>query len=78
MLELGGKEKEFHFEIGRIIDPQKINFVFTFGNLGTQIAEGARTIFPIERVFSFHRETTADRRVKEIYKCKDAYYGKSL
>jgi UDP-N-acetylmuramoyl-tripeptide--D-alanyl-D-alanine ligase len=69
MLELGEKEKEFHFEMGRIIDPQKINFVFTFGNLGAQIAEGAKGAFPAERVFSF---TEKQALIEELKKYTNA------
>ncbi len=57
MLELGEQEKEFHYEMGKKIDPQKISFIFTFGNLGVQIAEGAKTNFSTERVFSFKEKT---------------------
>lgn len=65
MLELGEKEKEFHFEMGRIIDPQNINFVFTFGNLGAQIAEGAKTVFPAERIFSFTEKQSLIEELKK-------------
>lgn len=53
MLELGKREEQFHVEIGKNIDPQKINYVFTYGKLGEKIAEGARSIFPENRVFSY-------------------------
>ncbi|WP_338450783.1 UDP-N-acetylmuramoyl-tripeptide--D-alanyl-D-alanine ligase [Niallia oryzisoli] len=53
MLELGEKEKEFHVEMGKYIDPEKIDYVFTFGKLGAEIAAGAKTIFSAERVFSY-------------------------
>lgn len=53
MLELGEQEKEFHYEMGKNLNPQKINYVLTFGKLATYIAEGAMTAFPPDRVFSF-------------------------
>lgn len=53
MLELGPKEKQFHIEIGEYINPNKIKYVFTYGKLATYIAEGARTNFEQDRVFSF-------------------------
>ena len=53
MLELGDQEKEFHYEIGQCLDPEKIDYVLTFGPLAAHIAEGARTSFASERVFSF-------------------------
>jgi UDP-N-acetylmuramoyl-tripeptide--D-alanyl-D-alanine ligase len=65
MLELGEQEKEFHYEMGKRIDPQKIRFIFTFGNLGAQIAEGAKTNFPTERVFSFKEKTPLINELKK-------------
>ena len=65
MLELGDQEKEFHFEMGKGIDPQKIDYVFTFGNFGAQIAEGAKTVFPAERVFSFNEKTQLIEELKK-------------
>ncbi|WP_433746585.1 UDP-N-acetylmuramoyl-tripeptide--D-alanyl-D-alanine ligase [Falsibacillus pallidus] len=50
MLELGDKEKEFHLQTGREIDPEKITEVFTYGERGMWIAEGARERFGEERV----------------------------
>ena len=65
MLELGDQEKEFHFEMGKGIDPQKIHYIFTFGHLGAQIAEGAKTIFPADRVFSFNEKTQLIEELKK-------------
>ncbi|HWO96162.1 MAG TPA: UDP-N-acetylmuramoyl-tripeptide--D-alanyl-D-alanine ligase [Bacillus sp. (in: firmicutes)] len=53
MLELGEQEKQFHYEIGRIIDPEKINYVFTYGDLGMEIAKGAQEAFGKERIYQF-------------------------
>lgn len=65
MLELGEKEKEFHYEMGKSLDPQKINYVFTFGPLAAQIAEGAKAAFPPEKVFSFlDKPSLMDQLVK--------------
>ena len=69
MLELGEKEKEFHYEMGKSLDPQKINYVFTFGPLAEQIAQGAMTAFPSDRVFSFlDKQSLMDQLVKRINK----------
>ncbi len=69
MLELGEKEKEFHYEIGKSLDPQKINYVFTFGPLAEQIAQGAMTVFPSDRVFSFlDKQSLMDQLVKRTDK----------
>ena len=69
MLELGEKEKEFHYEMGKSLDPQKINYVFTFGPLAEQIAQGAMTDFPSDRVFSFlDKQSLMDQLVKRTDK----------
>lgn len=53
MLELGPLEEEFHYKIGSSVDPEKVNMVFTYGKLGENIAQGAESVFPKERVFSY-------------------------
>ncbi len=53
MLELGEHEKDYHLQIGRELNPQSIKYVFTYGELGKYIAEGAREQFPKDRVFDF-------------------------
>ncbi|MFC4401680.1 UDP-N-acetylmuramoyl-tripeptide--D-alanyl-D-alanine ligase [Gracilibacillus xinjiangensis] len=42
MLELGTKEIEFHQEIGHFIAKHDVNYVFTYGELGEQIADGVK------------------------------------
>ncbi|KAA9017093.1 UDP-N-acetylmuramoyl-tripeptide--D-alanyl-D-alanine ligase [Niallia endozanthoxylica] len=64
MLELGEKENEFHFEMGKYINPEKVDYVFTFGRLGEEIAAGARSIFTAERVFSFTDKPALIERLK--------------
>lgn len=54
MLELGEHEKLFHYEVGRMIHPEKIDYVFTYGELGMEIAKGAQETFEKERVYHFH------------------------
>lgn len=53
MLELGEKEKEFHREIGESISAEKIDKVFTYGQLGQYIAEGARVSLSSDDVKDF-------------------------
>lgn len=53
MLELGPNEMEFHYEIGQTLNPDQILYVFTYGQLGEYIANGAKTVFAKDRVFSF-------------------------
>jgi UDP-N-acetylmuramoyl-tripeptide--D-alanyl-D-alanine ligase len=62
MLELGNKEMEFHYEIGTLLDPNKIDYLFAFGTLGQSIADGAKKVLPLERVLSFKdKESLIDR-----------------
>ncbi|CAG9622033.1 UDP-N-acetylmuramoyl-tripeptide--D-alanyl-D-alanine ligase [Sutcliffiella rhizosphaerae] len=44
MLELGDMERTFHYEIGKYIQGKNIDYVFTFGELGAEIANGAREV----------------------------------
>jgi UDP-N-acetylmuramoyl-tripeptide--D-alanyl-D-alanine ligase len=53
MLELGPQEEQFHYNVGANLDPEKVDYVFTYGKLGSHIAEGAKSVLPEERVFSF-------------------------
>lgn len=53
MLELGPDEKQFHLEIGKSIDPEKIDVLFTYGVLGAAIAEGAKTVMAPSKVFAY-------------------------
>src|SRR5690606_34270357 len=53
MLELGDQEINFHVQIGELINPENIKYVFTFGPLAQHIAAGARKNFPENRVFAF-------------------------
>ncbi|BBH24263.1 UDP-N-acetylmuramoyl-tripeptide--D-alanyl-D-alanine ligase [Paenibacillus baekrokdamisoli] len=53
MLELGEQELEFHRDIGRNIDPSKIDYVYTVGTLGRHIALQAEKRFPNGSVQAF-------------------------
>lgn len=57
MLELGPQEVEFHREVGAMVNPQEIDLVFTYGQLGREIAEGAKTVLQGDRVKSFTDKT---------------------
>ena len=56
MLELGPDEKKLHREIGELLDPEKIHYVYTYGKLAKYIAQGAEKQFEKERVFSFENK----------------------
>ncbi|MBB6447674.1 UDP-N-acetylmuramoyl-tripeptide--D-alanyl-D-alanine ligase [Bacillus benzoevorans] len=66
MLELGEREQEFHYEMGKSIDPQTVDYVFTFGDLGRYISEGAKTVLNENRVFSFAEKESLIAELKKI------------
>ncbi|MBM7621671.1 UDP-N-acetylmuramoyl-tripeptide--D-alanyl-D-alanine ligase [Bacillus tianshenii] len=53
MLELGDQEISFHQEVGRYVQGKEIDFVFTYGNLGKSIAEGAVSVLGKDKVKSY-------------------------
>lgn len=53
MLELGDQEEEFHRVIGRNLDPDKINYIYTFGDLSYHIALEAIKRYPTGAVKTF-------------------------
>ncbi|WP_284036779.1 UDP-N-acetylmuramoyl-tripeptide--D-alanyl-D-alanine ligase [Neobacillus sp. 114] len=53
MLELGPQEEQYHLQIGEGLNADKIEFLFTYGQLGSHIASGARNVLGDERVFDF-------------------------
>ena len=44
MLELGDQEVQFHYEVGKLIDPAKISYVFTYGRLGLKLLKERKLI----------------------------------
>ncbi|MCQ6282250.1 UDP-N-acetylmuramoyl-tripeptide--D-alanyl-D-alanine ligase [Bacillus sp. EB600] len=53
MLELGPQEKQYHLQIGEGLNPEKIDVLFTYGQLGLEIANGARKSLGTDKVFAF-------------------------
>jgi UDP-N-acetylmuramoyl-tripeptide--D-alanyl-D-alanine ligase len=53
MLELGPQEKQYHRQLGEELNPDKVDVLFTYGNLGAEIANGARNVLGEEKVFVF-------------------------
>lgn len=56
MLELGDNEIELHREIGRKIDPKKVDYLLLTGPLSKYIAEEAKKNFPFERVYHMDKK----------------------
>jgi UDP-N-acetylmuramoyl-tripeptide--D-alanyl-D-alanine ligase len=53
ILELGRDEKKYHEQIGQEVDPDLIQFVYTYGELGAYIAKGAERNFGEGHVMHF-------------------------
>ncbi|WP_143416203.1 UDP-N-acetylmuramoyl-tripeptide--D-alanyl-D-alanine ligase [Geobacillus sp. E263] len=53
MLELGDQEVEFHREIGAMLRPEMVDYVFTYGALARHIALAAQPFFPDGRVKAY-------------------------
>ncbi|QFT87345.1 UDP-N-acetylmuramoyl-tripeptide--D-alanyl-D-alanine ligase [Bacillus sp. THAF10] len=53
MLELGDMERSFHYEVGKYVEDKNIDYVFTFGELGTEIAKGAQEVMDPTKVKVF-------------------------
>lgn len=53
MLELGAQEEELHAAIGAMLDPQHIDFVFTYGPLARYTADSAASRYGKQAVRSF-------------------------
>jgi UDP-N-acetylmuramoyl-tripeptide--D-alanyl-D-alanine ligase len=63
MLELGPQEEQYHLQIGEGLKADRIDLLFTYGQLGSKIAAGARKELGTERVFSF---TDKKALIKEL------------
>ncbi|WP_445490579.1 UDP-N-acetylmuramoyl-tripeptide--D-alanyl-D-alanine ligase [Niallia sp. 03133] len=66
MLELGPDEAVYHEEIGKSISKDKINYVFTYGNLGQCIAKGAKSMLPEKQVAFFSEKKGLIEALKNI------------
>lgn len=71
MLELGANEERFHREIGAILDPQKFDYVFTYGSLAKYIAEEALVKFAPSRVKTFESKEDLVQEAARIVSPKD-------
>jgi UDP-N-acetylmuramoyl-tripeptide--D-alanyl-D-alanine ligase len=68
MLELGAQEEQYHRQIGEGLKADKVNMLFTYGQLGLQIAAGAEKELGADKVFAY---TNKDTLIKELEKHVD-------
>jgi UDP-N-acetylmuramoyl-tripeptide--D-alanyl-D-alanine ligase len=64
MLELGKDEILYHHNIGFELEPEKVDFIYTFGKLAKHIAEGARKHFSSDHVKWFTDKAEMIRQLK--------------
>lgn len=53
MLELGELEEQYHEQIGRFITPDKVDLLYTYGPLGSKIAQGAAANLPDTHIHAY-------------------------
>ncbi|MGX1901894.1 UDP-N-acetylmuramoyl-tripeptide--D-alanyl-D-alanine ligase [Thermolongibacillus altinsuensis] len=71
MLELGEQEVQFHEEIGQMLKPTKIDYVFTYGRLAQHIAKAAADRFPSGRVNAYDDKEALARDLASIASSND-------
>ena len=68
MLGIGDEEVNMHKEIGMKINPEEVDYIFTFGDLGKYIAEAAKLRFSKDKVLSFDNKPDLIQKIKEVVK----------
>jgi len=71
MLELGDKEAAFHQEIGEMLRPEKVDYVFTYGPLARHIAAAAAPFFGQGRVKAFNDKAALAEAVLSVASSDD-------
>ncbi len=67
MLELGPNEKEFHYDIGKQLNPSDIQYVFTYGPLSMETYRGATEQYADNHVFHFEdKDKLADSLIATL------------
>ncbi|NEW05271.1 UDP-N-acetylmuramoyl-tripeptide--D-alanyl-D-alanine ligase [Paenibacillus sp. SYP-B3998] len=71
MLELGEHEEQFHREIGALLTPDRVDYVFTFGRLGYFIAEEAEKTFSQSHARAFDNKEQLIAELTALTKADD-------
>lgn len=66
MLGIGDDEINMHKDIGSKIDNEKIDYLFTIGDLGKYISETAKANLGEDKVFHFENKSDLIREIKKI------------
>ncbi|WP_158606815.1 UDP-N-acetylmuramoyl-tripeptide--D-alanyl-D-alanine ligase [Paenibacillus ginsengarvi] len=72
MRELGADEREYHRDVGRMLDPDTIRYVITLGELAEDIASEAAPHFPAGHVHAFLERDEALRCILSVITPSDA------
>ncbi|HDR3485060.1 MULTISPECIES: UDP-N-acetylmuramoyl-tripeptide--D-alanyl-D-alanine ligase [Bacillus] len=71
MLELGKEAKTYHREIGKMLNEESIQYVFTYGALSEIVAEEARKNYHTEKVQSFDNKDEIAEEILKVITKKD-------
>lgn len=71
MLELGDMERTFHHEIGQYVKDKNVDYVFTFGELGMEIAKGSQEVMEPARVKPFMNKQELTRELLPLLESGD-------
>lgn len=71
MLELGEQEVEFHRQIGEMLTPDKVDYVWTYGKLASEIAFAAQPAFPSGRVNAYDDKQALANDLRSIVTAND-------
>lgn len=71
MLELGENAETYHREIGKMLNEESIQYVFTYGELAEIVAEEARKKYDTGKVQSFNSKAKIAEEVLKVITKKD-------
>lgn len=71
MLELGKETETYHREIGKMLNQESIQYVFTYGGLAEIVAEEAMKTYATGQVQSYNNKTKIAEEVLKIITKKD-------
>lgn len=71
MLELGVQGKKYHVEIGSLLRPEEIDYVFTYGELSSHLAEEASQHYSREKVQAFDDKSKLIAALRKVTRADD-------
>lgn len=66
MLELGKEAKTYHREIGKMLNEESVQYVFTYGELAEIVAEEASKKYDTGKVQSFNNKSIIAEEVLKV------------